>query len=177
MSNNYIAIGKISKAHGLDGSVRLLIKDRYVDDFNATDVVFLEISGKPIPFFIEEVKGGNDPIVKFEDIKNVEAAKLLANKEILLRESDLLPVSASETEEETEDDDRYERFQGFAIEDLTLGLIGNISEVVELPGQFLALVDHDGEEVMIPLHPSLIQSADLKKRILKMDLPEGLLEL
>jgi 16S rRNA processing protein RimM len=175
--SNYISIGKITKAHGLDGSLRVRIKDRYIDDFNATDVVFLEVSGKPIPFFIDEVKGGTDPIVKFEDINNLESAKELANKEVMLRETDLLPLAPVEAEEDSDIDDRYERFQGFTLVDAALGEIGVIREVLELPGQFLALVDFQDQEVMVPLHPSLIQKADLKKRILEMDLPEGLLDL
>lgn len=175
--SNYISIGKITKTHGLNGSLRVNIKDRYIDDFNATDVVFLEVSGKPIPFFIDEVKGGNDPIVKFEDINSLESAKELANKEVMLRESDLLPLAPMEAEEDSDVDDRYERFKGFTLVDLALGEIGVIKEVMELPGQFLALVDHQDQEVMIPLHPSLINKADLKNRILEMNLPEGLLDL
>jgi 16S rRNA processing protein RimM len=95
----------------------------------------------------------------------------------MLRETDLLPLAPVEAEEDSEIDDRYERFQGFTLVDVALGEIGVIREVLELPGQFLALVDYQDQEVMVPLHPSLIQKADLKNRILEMDLPEGLLEL
>ena len=78
--DKYIAIGRVSKTHGVDGALKLKIKDRYWDDFAEAKVLFVESAGKVVPYFIEEFRGGHDPIVKFEDLDQREPAQALSGK-------------------------------------------------------------------------------------------------
>lgn len=169
--DQYIAIGRVSKTHGVDGALKLKIKDRYWDDFVEAKVLFIEMTGKLVPYFIEEFRGGQDPIVKFEDLDQREAAQALGGKEIFMRESDLLPAS------ESVEIMQYERFEGYRLLDKELGELGEIEAVVEVPGQHLALLQYQGREVSIPMNPVFIQSVDHVGKKVMMDLPEGLLDL
>lgn len=167
----YIPIGRVSKTHGVDGALKLKIKDRYWNDFTEAEVLFIEVAGKVVPYFIEEFRGGQDPIVKFEDLDQREAAQALGGKELFLRESDLLP------ETETPKVEQYERYAGYLIQDEELGEIGQIEEVVEVPGQYLAYLTYQEREVTIPLNPVFIRSVDHRAKKVLVNLPEGLLEL
>lgn len=171
--DQYIAIGRVSKTHGVDGALKLKIKDRYWDDFVEAEVLFVEMTGKLVPYFIEEFRGGQDPIVKFEDLDQREAAQALGGKEIFMRESDLLPTEENKAKEI----EQYERFEGYQVQDKELGALGKIEEIIESPGQHLAILQYQGREVTIPLNPVFIQSVDHAEKKLIMDLPEGLLEL
>jgi len=169
--DKYIAIGRVSKTHGVDGALKLKIKDRYWDDFVEAEVLFVESAGKVVPYFIEEFRGGQDPIVKFEDLDQREAAQALGGKEVFMRESDLLP------ETEAPNVEQYERFEGYQLVDQELGNLGKIAEIVESPGQYLAILEYQGREVSIPLNPVFIQSVDHVAKTVFVDLPEGLLDL
>jgi 16S rRNA processing protein RimM len=169
--DKYIAIGRVSKTHGVDGALKLKIKDRYWEDFAETEVLFIESAGKVVPYFIEEFRGGQDPIVKFEDLNSRETAQALGGKEVLLRESDLLPHQPQAGV------NQYERFVGYALLDQELGFVGEIESVIEVPGQYLALLNYQGREVSIPLNPVFVQSVDHAEKKVQVDLPEGLLEL
>jgi len=50
-------------------------------------------------------------------------------------------------------------------------------EYIEKPGQDLLRVDYMGKEVYIPVDPSIIKKTDRKKKLVIVDLPEGLLDL
>lgn len=55
--------------------------------------------------------------------------------------------------------------------------MGEILEVKEYPQQFLATVNYKETEVLIPLNEAFILEIDMDKKVVKFDLPEGLLEL
>ena len=67
--------GTLAKVHGPKGELRFL------PDYQLTlkEWVFLSIKGKPVPFFIESVKGSDDaPIIKLRYIEDTfEAEKFV----------------------------------------------------------------------------------------------------
>ena len=111
-----------------------------------------------------------------EDIDSRDAAFVLQAREIFLREQDIL--NDKEREFEIPDDSlEYEHLIGFLILDQTIGEVGPIDEVLEMPQQEMAFLKFKGREVLIPLNEELIVSVDEKNRTVLMDLPEGLLEM
>jgi 16S rRNA processing protein RimM len=57
-------------------------------------------------------------------------------------------------------------------------LLGSISEVVLNNGQWLLLVTSTEEkEILIPFHEHFIVSIDKRKKIVFMEIPEGLTEI
>lgn len=168
----YISIGHTKKTHGIVGELKVSVKDAYLVDFAQSDVLFLDIRGKPTPFFVEEIRTSGDLLVKFEDVATKEAAQALVNREISMRRSDLRTMVA-----EVPSPTDYMRYTGYLIEDATLGVVGRIRELVELPEQVMAMVERDGREVMVPINASFLKRADHQALVLRMDLPEGLLDL
>ena len=69
-----ISIGFTKKPHGLKGEIKLHIEEKYLEDMLNTDIVLLDIKGKKTPFFVEDVRVGNNIIAKFEDINTPEGA-------------------------------------------------------------------------------------------------------
>ncbi|MCB0629435.1 MAG: ribosome maturation factor RimM [Saprospiraceae bacterium] len=168
-----IPIGRTNKTHGVDGTLRITIEDAFFEDFVAAEVVFLEEGGHPVPFFIDDRWGSGDLFLKLEEIDSKEAARPLTDKVMYLRREDMQHPGGT-TEEEPH---IFAKWIGYTIIDQTAGPVGVIGSVEELPEQFLAVVEYQGTEVMIPLHEQLISRVDHKKKEVVMDLPEGLLEL
>lgn len=169
---NLVSIGYTKKPHGLKGELKVLIDDLYLDDFLDAETIFLELKGKKLPFFIESVREGNEILVKLEDIDSKEAADNIASKEIFLRESDIVPLDERELEE-----DDFVQYLGYQVQDSELGLIGAIEEIIEYPQQMMAVVNYQDREVLIPMNEAFIKKIQKKEKIIRMELPEGLLDL
>ncbi len=169
---NLVNIGSTKKPHGLKGELKVHIEDEYVDDFMEAEVVFIEIKGKQVPFFITEAREGNDMLVKLEDIDTKEAATDLSGRALFLREEDLIPLE--EGEERYGD---FTQYIGYQLEDTELGKIAEIEDVIEYPQQMLALLTYKDREILIPMHQAFIRSIQHDEKIIVMELPEGLLDL
>ena len=171
----YIQIGKTKKPFGLTGELKVDIEEAFLEDFLLAKILFLRIKGKPVPYFVEGIQVKGMPLLKLEDVDNKETAVKIGGSDILLREEDILPEEQRQLE--VEETIEFARLKGFSIHDLNLGPIGKIEAIEEFPQQEMAIVSYKEKETMIPLNEGLIEEIDYEKRIVKMDLPEGLLKL
>lgn len=172
--DTFINIGFTKKPHGLKGEIKLQIDDKYVEDLLETDVVILTIQGKEIPFFIEDIRIGNNIIGKFEEVDTLEDAQKISSKVLSLREKDILPDELRTFDEE--EGLQFEKCVGYMIVNGEEE-VGIIDEVQEFPQQEMAILTYDGRDVLIPLHPAFIVKQDDELKKIFMNLPEGLLEL
>ena len=176
MSNNqYIAIGKLVKAHGLKGFIKAECTDRHLALLEEVNAVFLNIHGQQLPYFIAEIQVGNDVIIKFEDVETKEDTQTLRGKAIQVSTQVYEAWVANNPEEMLTMEDIP--FQGFRIIDISLGEIGEIESVLTLPQQVLAVLTIEDTERYIPIHENLVQHIDIEQKTITMDLPEGILEL
>jgi 16S rRNA processing protein RimM len=163
-------IGYITKTKGLKGEVQVYFEYDVPADL-PLDSVFAEINGKLVPFFISTYKLQNNQTGNFyfDDIDTIEKAQTLIRKKLYLLNS-LKPVR---------DDDEFliTDLKGFMVHDQTVGELGDIIEIHEYPQQFVAVVSYKFKEIMFPLNDDLILEIDEENGILKVDLPEGLIDL
>ncbi len=173
-AEQYIRIGSTKKPHGLKGELKVFIEEDYLEDFLQARVLFLKTGSNMLPHFLKQVRGGNFLIAHFEDCDSRTAADQLAGKELFLRESDMISDEDRQLEADT---GAYAHCVGYTLLDETLGTIGPIDRIESYPEQEMAVVWFDGKNRLVPLHLKLIVSIDEEQRLLKVDLPEGLLGL
>ena len=160
-------VGRILKPHGLKGEMKFAFE---TNSINATDVDFfiLEIEGILVPFFIDpSCSRTHIGIVKFQGVNTAEQAKDLCNAPIYL------PLSYIDLEDEIDD---IHHFIFFDIEDEKQGYIGKILSIDDSTENILFVVNCDGNEILIPAVDEFISDIDREKRIIRMCLPEGLIE-
>lgn len=165
-----IRIGKIVATHGLKGAVVLTHVVGAGDWLHADDVLFLELNkGSFIPFFVTAAKpaGDDEYIINLEDTDLVEDARKLIGKQAYVKEDILSKHTA----------DSPLLWIGFRIVDRNKGAIGEIADVVQIGHQWLATLQYEGREVLIPLIDQMILDVNVRNRFIRMDLPEGLLDL
>lgn len=172
----YVIIGRTRKAHSLTGELKISIEERYLEDFMKNERIFLDVKGVKIPYFIDNVRGGGEMIVKLEEVDNRDTATLLQSRDVLLRQQDILPDHAREFEVEEEAGLEYGHLAGFMLVDETQGEIGIIDEVLEMPQQEMAFLKYKDREVLVPLNDQFIKSIDQQNRCVMVDLPDGLLD-
>jgi 16S rRNA processing protein RimM len=163
-------LGKINKAHGLKGDLKATFEAEFPINFSKLESVFVNLNNKLIPFFIERISvQGKKAILTLEDIHDLTSAQSLFDKELYLPLL-LLP----------EDDGsvfKYTDLIGFTVADKTLGLLGKITDVYALPGQDVFAMDYKNKEILIPASEELITKLEKKKKIVHIEIPEGLLEI
>lgn len=165
-----IRIGKIVATHGLKGG---LILTHIVGDskwLKKGTALFVEMNkGSHIPYFVADFKAtGNDEyIITLEDIDKIESAKRLVGKHAYANE-DILKGYTNESPL---------LWIGFELIDKKAGSLGPIEDVLQTGSQWLAKLTIQKKEVLIPLIEQTIEAIDIKKKTLKVNLPEGLLEI
>lgn len=162
-------LGEVIKTHGLNGEVSISLEVDFPDEYQDLESVFLEQSGKLVPFFIDTIQiNHNKALVKFEEIDSLDQAKELVKSKLYLPLS-LLP-DMEEGQYYFHDLAGCEVFEGNQP-------IGTAKEVIDLNGNQLLSVDAQGKEVLIPLKDEILLSVDIKARKINVKLPEGLLDL
>lgn len=174
MTEQYVSIGFTKKSYGSHGELKASVEDRYLQDFMRSEVIFLNVQNKPLPFFIEKVRAGTDLILKLEDVNSPDEAKRYTSAEMFLRKSDLIEPAGSSDED---DEITFDMLVGFEMFDAERGKLGPILEVQEYTHHDIAVVAFEGREILIPLHEELIESVDLDEKKITLQLPEGLLDL
>lgn len=170
---NLIKIGYTQKPHGLSGELKVFIEEIYEEDFMECETVFLNIKGKELPFFIENIRGGTFTIVKFEDVDNKERAMEIQSKGLSIRATDLIPEQIREVQLISETG----RLLGYKIFDQTVGEVAEIEEILEMPQQEMFAITYKKRELLIPVSKDYIVKIDHNKKEILMDLPDGLLDL
>ncbi len=163
-------LGKINKAHGLKGDLKATLEAEFPINFSKLESVFVNINNKLIPFFIEKISvQGKKAILSLEDIYDLTTVAPLLDKDLYLPLL-LLP----------EDDGtifKYTDLIGYTVADKTLGLLGMITDVYILPGQDVLSMDYKNKQILIPASEELITKLEKKKKIVHIEIPEGLLEI
>jgi 16S rRNA processing protein RimM len=165
-----LRIGKIVATHGLQGAVILKHIVGNSEWLEKDSVLFVELrKGSHIPYFTIAAKAHNDEeyIVTLDDLNTVEAAKKLVGKQVYVKE-DILSDHA---------EDSPLLWIGYNLVDREKGGLGQIEDVMQAGAQWLAKITYEGKEVLVPMVPQIIVEVNARNKYIRVDLPEGLLEV
>ena len=160
-------IGRLGKAHGVKGEVSFQFDDDIFDRVDA-DYLVLDIDGILVPFFMEEYRFRSDTVclVKFKGVDTQQRAQELTGCDVffpraLAEEGEEIPSLAS--------------LVGFDIVNVSDGrTIGNIAAIDDSTVNILFELE-DG--MLIPANDELITDIDAEQRTIRMNIPEGLLDI
>jgi 16S rRNA processing protein RimM len=169
--DDFYYLGKVIKTYGNKGHVMVILDVDDPAEYTKLESVFLDLQGERIPFFIEELelKHNKKAVVRFQDVNSIEDAEIYAGLEMYLPASDL-PVLDG-------DQFYFHEIKGFRVVDLKHGEIGIIDDILELPLQSLFQIRQGEREILIPVVDEVIVNVDRENRILRIDAPEGLIEI
>lgn len=162
-------IGYIAKSRGLRGEVTVIFSEPVLPEAN--EALFLERDGSLVPYTIESISSRPDKsFIKFEDINTVADAEALRGCSIYLPK-DIRP--------ELKRGEFYnDEIIGFKVEDKNHGELGTIKDILESgPSRLIQILDGNGKEILIPVQGPFITSLNRSKKLLKVDLPDGFLEI
>ncbi|MCX6326211.1 MAG: ribosome maturation factor RimM [Bacteroidia bacterium] len=168
--NNNILLGRITKVNGYEGAVTVKLEKLFSENIPQMESVFLEIEGRSVPFFISdsEYTGADILKLKFEGYDSIEKISEFTGCRVFL-------TTSSHASNQTED---IQSLKGYKV--LIQGniILGSITEVIPNPGQWmLNIISAKNKDVLIPFHEHFIVNIDKKKKIIVMNIPEGLTEI
>jgi 16S rRNA processing protein RimM len=164
-------LGSIVKKHGYKGEVKVRLDVDFPSSYSDLDHFLVEQKEGLLPYFLEyfELQSDGFAIAKIEGIDHEDDLGPILRKDIFLPLSELPSLSG--------DQFYFHEVIGFTVEDSDYGLVGILKDVIESGAQELLRIDKDGIEILIPLNDETYSGIDRKKKKLKVDAPEGLIDL
>ena len=168
-----IVVGSVLRAHGLRGEVLVLPDSQNPARFERGSELFVREGPRPrrLEVASSRLHRGRE-LVQFVGVTDRDAADALRGA---LLEAPEESVPAAE-----EGTFYYFQLVGCRVVDRGLGDLGEVTEVVEDGGGVLLSVarpdDSGGRSVLIPFANQLLPEINVEKRLIRSDLPEGLLE-
>lgn len=175
-----LPVAQIVKSYDTIGEVVVRLTSDLLEDYNFKEPVFIYFDGLPVPFFIEQfkTKGSSGAIIKFETINDLSHSEELLKKEILV--SSQLVNAAAPADDTTS---LAACLIGCTVQDAHKKTIGTICDYLDYPGNPCIEVSRSKatslkeDTLLLPFHEELIIQFDPKRRILQMEIPNGLMEL
>jgi 16S rRNA processing protein RimM len=164
--NNLVQIAIVTKVHGYQGEVKIKCKPEFVFTDHFPEIVFLLINNKPVPFFVEyfTILDSTSLIVKFESIKNKDEAIRITKLDLYAETNSL--------ENDSDDFSQPSLLNGYQVFNQDEVFAGNITDFFPNATQFLLELDNN---ILVPLHEDLIIKIDKKKKIIWLQIAEGLI--
>ena len=169
-----IAIGHYNKPHGVAGEISATL-DVDIDVLQALSCLVSEVDGIYVPFFVDTCrpKTAETVLLTIDGIDNERDAARLVNRDIYALKKEF----RQESEDTDADGYPLDYFIGFELRDADGTSLGEIADVDEQTENAIFIVDRGGAELMVPATDDLIVEFDLDKKIMVMDVPEGLVDL
>jgi 16S rRNA processing protein RimM len=174
-SKTKLRVGRLVKAHGLKGAIKLeLYTDSPDQRFKPGQVLELQVPetsewfGKTVT--VAELRFYNQsPVLFLEGIENRSQAETLI-KAILLIEIDLDKLP--------EEPEAWYDHQLLGLEALVENtVVGKVIRVDHLPAQDLLAIETTTGEVLVPFVKQIVPTVDISKGQIILDPPAGLFEL
>ena len=158
-------IGQVLKSNGRDGELLVSFSGIAPEDIDLEEPVFIEFDGLPVPFYFEAFsqRGNSRALVRLTGVHSLTDADELAGA-VLYAEDDLY-------------EDEEEDLTGWTVLDADGTKVGTVSAHEDIPGNPCIWVETGHGESLLPLREELVLDVDETEKTLRMEIPEGLLDL
>ena len=169
--DDMVLVGRIARPHGLRGQVVVAPETDFVPErFRTGATVWTRSEGRDEQLTIASARIQNGrPVVGFEGLASVEAVERLAGLELRIPEALLQPLGPG----------RYYEHQlvGCTVQETGGGEVGMVVRVESGAGTSRLVVEGPRGEILVPLAEHICVDVDIAHRRIRIDPPEGLLEL
>ncbi len=171
-SEDLILVAQIVKVRGLRGEVLADLFTDFPDRFeNLKTLIGISSDGFKRSLQIEEHWfHGNRLVLKFSGFDSIDEAKELVDYELAIPAEDRVELPK---------DSFYEwELAGCRVETIEGKQIGEVGGVMRTGGvEILKVVDETGRDRLIPMASDIVVEIDKEEKLIRIDPPEGLLEL
>jgi 16S rRNA processing protein RimM len=170
MLEEYIRIGKILGTQGNRGAVRVLPLTDYPERFLKMSRVKVKLKEDRHDFQIEAVNEHKKfLIIKFRGIDDMNAAEQLRGGYLEITRDQLIPLPEGS----------FYIFEiiGLKVYNLAGAYLGHVTDVLQTGANDVYVVETGGRPLLVPALKQVVREIDLSGRRMRVELPEGLMEL
>jgi len=141
------------------------------EEIQEKEWVFIEIEEKPVPFFISSLNehASGNIILQFEHYDSSEQMTEFIGCRVFTGHPD---------ESRTDEIPPHLILTGYAVYAGHDAYIGTVEKILSLPMQYMLVIrTDDAREKLLPLNEDWIISMDSENKVIKMDLPGGILDI
>ncbi len=164
-------IGFFRKTHGVFGELVLEFEPQFEASIENASRFFVEIDGLLVPFFVLEegfrFKTDNTAILSFDGVESEKYAKRMVGCSVFLFKTEIVAMSDEFFDSE---------LVNYLLIDDNHGEIGIIGQVDNYSGNIVLTVNFNGKELLVPFNDDFLLHLDRENKIIRLNLPEGLLD-
>ncbi len=165
-----ILLGLITKTSGFEGTVIIKLENKFIENIPLMESVFLEVEGRPVPFFISEYEYSGSDILKvsFEGYDSIAKVSEFKGCRVFLTSGNF----------ESHEQSDIQQFAGYSVYNQDENHIGTVKTILTNPGQWLlSILSPAGKEILIPFHEDLIIKINRRRKTIIMEIPDGLIDI
>jgi 16S rRNA processing protein RimM len=164
-----LVVARIGRAHGVNGEATIEVRTDLPDERFIVGSVLTTEPTSFGPLTITSVRNHNGTLLLgFKEFADRTAVEKL--RDVLL----LADVDISEGGDE--DNFHIQELLGCRVVTDAGVEVGIMTDLVQLPGQDLLAVEHNGREILIPFVLEIVPEIDVEKRVITITPPAGLLD-
>ncbi len=169
VKEDFFRVGAIANTHGLKGEVKVFPTTDDPKRFDFLKQVFLDTGREKMELEVERVRYfKNLVIVKFKGIDNINDIEKYKGCDLLVTRENAVPLEEGEyyladimgAQVFTEDGEEF----------------GVLEDVLETGANLVYVVEHEENEVLLPVIPSCVKQVDVEEKKIVVHLLPGLLD-
>ncbi|MFH5810483.1 ribosome maturation factor RimM [Companilactobacillus sp. FL22-1] len=171
MAEELYRVGTIVNTHGIKGELRVIpITDFPEDRFKAGAKLYLKSQGQTLEFTVESSRPHKSFIlVKLKGYDNINDVEKYVKSELFADGEEVPTLNEGEF--------LYKQIIGLTVIDKDLGEVGKITEIIELGSNDVWVVKGPKyKEILLPYIDDVIKDVDLDAGIVKVEIPDGLID-
>ena len=167
-----VAVARAVKTRGLRGEIVAELLTDFPERFDKLEhLIAVATDGRRTVLELEEHRVHQRRIVlKFAGYDSIEAASALIGSEFTVPESERV---------ELEEDEFYDwELAGCLVETIEGERLGRVREIMRTGGvEMLVVENEEGRDYLIPLAEEICVEINIGQKLIRVDVPEGLLEM
>ncbi|HUJ76322.1 MAG TPA: ribosome maturation factor RimM [bacterium] len=163
-------IGRVTEPRGLHGELKVAPLTTAPAFYTGLADVILDSPRGLRAFAVEELREAPPHwVLRLKGVTDRGMAEALRGAQVLVPSAALKPLA--------EDEYFAHDLVGCRVETLAGVQVGTVSAVLETPANDMLEVEGGGREVLVPMVGAVVKEVDLRRRLIRIDPPPGLLEL
>lgn len=169
-TGGYLAVGRITGAHGIRGEVKVEVLTDYPERFRPGAQLFLGSEAEAQPVRVAAMRPHHEMLlVKLDAVPDRTTAETLMGQLLLIPEAEAMPLG--------EDENYAHDLLGLSVETKEGRDLGKVTDVLATGANDVYVVrGAEGKELLIPALRAVVLRVDLATGRMLVDLPEGLEE-
>lgn len=169
-ASDFFLAGKILRPHGLKGEVTVFLEADVPVNWHRLQGIYIELNGQYVPHRIEHISlKGSQAFIKFKDVLTREDAAHLQKRKMYLPKSERPPRRGLDFYDD--------EITGFKILEKTAGLLGTVIRVERTGTNRHLIFMFQGKEKMVPVNSPFITGINRSAKTIRIELPEGFLDI